>query len=198
MVIVVGTLFIILFMYQLVKFLEVLLKMSQKPAFPINSEDTAIRKHPDRKLAPPTYQEQKWGIILFTAMLVFWLVMFVVGLIDSSDGWTLTLLLFIPTMYSHDLFNMFAVYGDGLVSGSRFIPWKNIKSYEFKFIDINHKYYGHSKEINDKGYELIIKQRVFSTSVIVVSEDAKEKLTEILSSHVACNNDKKMIKESAV
>ena len=84
---------------------------------------------------------------------------------------------------------MFAVVDDGLLSGSRLIVWKKIKSFQFIPIDINHKYYGYSKEVNE-GYELKIEGKIFSESCIVTSPEMKEKLTRILSEHAKVIEEK--------
>jgi hypothetical protein len=84
---------------------------------------------------------------------------------------------------------MFAVVDGGLLSGSRLIVWKKIKSFQFIPIDINHKYYGYSKEVNG-GYELKVKGKIFSESCIVTSPEMKEKLTRILSEHAKVIEEK--------
>jgi hypothetical protein len=70
------------------------------------------------------------------------------------------LLVDIPSFYSHNLLNVFAIVEGGALSGSRFVAWKIMKSFDFIPIDENHKFYGYSKEVNN-GYEFKLKQNSF-------------------------------------
>lgn len=186
MKIIIGILFVFVFAYQLYQFIRVLIKMKENVMFPANEvEMMAIRKYPDKKIEPSTYKAQKIGIIFYIFLLLFMLGMFSVCVfVQEFNNWSILLFILLPFSHSHDLFNMFAVIEDGILAGSRFIPWEKVTSTQFKRIDINHKYYGHSKEVNDKGYELIIKKRLTNISCIVISKDMKEKLTEILDERI--------------
>ena len=158
--------------------------MNQNVIVPIKSEELAfIRKHPQKTVDLPLYSKQKLGIVMYGAMLLFVIVMFIVGIFINNLDWQFYLLLFLPLTYSHDLFNLFAFSKDGVLSGSRFVPWKRVKSFQFIPIDVNHKLYGYSTEVNN-GYELIIKTKGFSVRGIVTSNEMKEKLTNILNEQV--------------
>ncbi|SES61838.1 hypothetical protein SAMN05216389_10145 [Oceanobacillus limi] len=186
MKIIIGIVFFLVIAYHLVNFIQLLMKMNEKIIFPANdTEAAAIRKHPERALDPPTYKAQKVGIIIYVFMLLFLLGVFFVGAsVHQFDNWAIFLFMLLPFSYSHDMLNMFGVLEGGLLVGSRFIPWNKVTSVQFKRIDINHKYYGFSKEVNDSGYELIIKQRFFSRNCIVTSIEMKETLTEIFRERV--------------
>ena len=157
----------------------------------MNEEIAAIRKHPQKTVDYPSFSKQKVGIIAYSCMILFVMVMFFAGAFLNEFNWSFYLLLFLPFSYSHDLFNIFAVEEDGLLSGSRFIPWKNVKSFHFVPIDVNHKYYGYSKEVNN-GYELKIKAKFFPISCIVTSNEMKEKLSRIISEYAYLQNNEKV------
>lgn len=73
------------------------------------------------------------------------------------------------------IFLKFAVVNDGILCGARFISWKNIKSYKLVKIDVNHKFYGYDKEVNDQ-YELRIKTKSFSHYCIITSQATQDRL----------------------
>ncbi|MFS0673917.1 hypothetical protein [Ornithinibacillus sp. 179-J 7C1 HS] len=186
MKIVIGILFVSVLIYHSYQFIRVLFKMKENVIFPTNEmEALAVRKFPDKKIEPATYKAQKIGIIFYTFLLLFMVGILLAGLfVQGFNNWIIFLFILLPFSHSHDLFNMFAILEDGLMAGSRFIPWKKVKSIQFKRIDINHRYYGHSKEVNDNGYEMIIKKRLTNISCIVISRDMKEKLTEIVHERI--------------
>src|SRR5699024_2897419 len=182
-------LFLIVIGYFCFKFIQLLMKMRQKIILPITNEDiSAIRKHPEKPVDFPTYSKQKAGIIMYSIMLLFVIVMFLLGVFFQLFDWSLYLLLFLPIANSHSLLNLFAVVDDGLLSGSRFVAWKKIKSFHFVPIDPNHKYYGFSREAND-GYELKIKTKGFPISFVVTSDEMKETLNKALGEHVKRNEE---------
>ncbi|CAG9607594.1 hypothetical protein NEOCIP111885_01286 [Pseudoneobacillus rhizosphaerae] len=84
---------------------------------------------------------------------------------------------------SYNFLNLFLVFEDGILSGNRFITWRRIKSFHFVPIDVNHKYYGYEKEVNS-GYELIIKGTLKSVSVIITSDEMRDKLSMLLNEHL--------------
>lgn len=88
---------------------------------------------------------------------------------------------------SSNLLNGFSIIQDGLLTDGRFIPWKRIKEFKFVSIDINHRFYGYSKEVNG-GYELKIKGKFFGSRCFVTTEEMKEKLFAIMSEHVEEND----------
>ncbi|PAQ14709.1 hypothetical protein CD798_09680 [Bacillaceae bacterium SAOS 7] len=182
--------------YYSYQFIRVLLKMNQDVVFPVTDEEfQTLRKYPEKAVELPTFSKQKSGIILYSFILVFALVMFILGLFIKGFDWSFFLLVFWPFTYSDNLLNMFAVVEGGLLSGNRFIAWGKIKSFQFVPITMDHRFYGFDKEVN-AGYELIIKKRFFSTSCIVTSDEMKEKLTVVLSEHVAMELEKSVLKES--
>lgn len=138
-----------------------------------------IRKHAEQKLNLPRISEQKTGIIIYTVMLVFVTIMFLLSVLFHTFSWSIYLLLFLLMAQNNNYFNLFAIYGDGILSDNRFISWDKIKSFQFIPIDMNHRFYGYSKEVNDK-FELKIKTSFSSTYCIVTSNEAKEILNQIL------------------
>jgi hypothetical protein len=175
-------LFLILIAYQMMRYIQVLVKMRKKAIFPVEEKDImGIRKHPVRPVVRPTYKEQKNGIIIYGVLLLFMLAFFIYTV--SLENWPLLLTPTISLLYLHNLFNMFSIVKDGLLVGGRFVHWNDIKSFQFKPIDIDHRFYGHTKEVNETGYELVFNRRLFSSYCIVISEETKEKITEILSEY---------------
>lgn len=177
-------LFMIYIGYFSYTFIRVLIKMRQNAIFPVTEEDRlTIRKHPEKPIDFPIYSRQKKGIIIYSVVLLFVSVLFLLGVFLKLFDWTLYLWLFLPVANSYNLLNLFAVLEDGLLSGRRFIACKHIKSFQFVTIDINHRYYGFSKEANE-GYELKVKTSGFSVSCIVTSIEMKEKLINVLNEQV--------------
>ncbi|MFD1171598.1 hypothetical protein [Oceanobacillus picturae] len=172
-------LFLILIAYQIMRYIQVLVKMKKKAIFPVEEKDImAIRRHPVRPVVRPTYKAQKNGVIIYGVFLLFMTALFIYTV--SLGNWPLLLTPAISLLYLHNLFNMLTIVKDGLLVGGRFVHWKDIKSFQFKPIDIDHRFYGHTKEVNEAGYELVFKRRLFSSYCIVISEETKDKITEIL------------------
>lgn len=165
------------------RFIQVMIKMKQTPLLPTtNEERKVLRKYPQKPVTWARYSDQKWGILIYLFMLMFMYFIFIIGLFSDDFELTLYMWLFLPLIHSQSLFNVFAIRTDGIVSGSRFIPWKSMKTYYFNRIDIKHRYYGYSKEVNE-GYELRITTKGYFTNCIVTSSEMKERLTEILVDH---------------
>jgi hypothetical protein len=161
--------------------------MKQKIILPTTKEEwLTIRKYPQKVVEELTYAKHKVGIIVYFLMLIYLVVMLIIGAENQNMDWPFYLILFLPLTYSHNLLNVFAIVDGGVLSGSRFVNLKTMKSFDFIPIDANHKFYGYSKEINN-GYELKIKTKVFPISCFVTSEETKEKLTKILSEHEIAN-----------
>lgn len=189
-------LFFIVIAYLGYKFIQVLIKMKQKVILPTtNEERAAIRKIPGKTIDFPTYSKQKVGIIIYSFMLLFVIAVFLFGILTHNFDWSFYLLFFLPLSYSYNLLNLFAIVEGGLLSGSRFIAWGQIKYFHFVPIDINHKYYGYSKEVNG-GYELKVKTKLFSASCIVTSDEMKEKLSNVITEHAKVNEEESAIQES--
>lgn len=174
---VISMLFLIALVYYTYRFIQLLLKMNQAVLLPItDSEKNAIRIFPQKVIDSPTYSKQKWGIILYSFILLFVITMFFIGF---DLNWSYQLLLLLPLINSQNSFNVFAVIEDGILCGNRYIPWEKIKSFHVVSIDQNHKYYGYAYEVNG-GYEFIIKAKGHSCSVIMTSNEMKDKLTSMI------------------
>jgi hypothetical protein len=182
--------FILALGYNLYKFVQLLLKMKKDILLPATLEESqSLRKIPEKVVVLPTYSNHKSGIIVYFLLLLFIVVMYILGIITDGIIWSYDLVLIFSLTHTYHLLNMVAIVDEGLLYGSRFIPWKEIKSFEFVPIDLNHKFYGYSKEINNNGYELIIKKRFFSVSCILTSEEMKGKMTEILNKHLSLSRN---------
>ncbi|QHS24000.1 hypothetical protein GWK91_14220 [Virgibacillus sp. MSP4-1] len=175
------TALILFILYKSFRFYQVIARM-KNIRFPAMEDMAEIRKLPEKPLNTPSYSHQKIGMTIYILMLVFLLIMFSIGIFIGGPQWYSFLPLLVPFVYTGDLLNLFAISNDGILSSTRFIPWKSIRSFEFVQIDVNHRYYGHSKEVNDT-YELKIKTRGFPIRIVVITDEMKEKLTEILNNN---------------
>ncbi|URM32939.1 hypothetical protein LLY41_22175 [Cytobacillus firmus] len=172
--------FLFIVIYFSYHYIILLTKMKKTALIPTDKNDLrAVRKFPQKTAESPVITKNKLGLTMYAVMLVFLIAMFIFGKYTVNFSWTYLYLLFIPLINAKDLLNVFAVYEDGFISGSRFVPWKNLKSFQFKKIDLDHKYYGYSPEVNE-GYELILKTKMFSHSLVVTEEEMKERLARIL------------------
>lgn len=179
-----NLLFFIILSYFSFKFVQVLIKMKRNIVIPANAEEIVfIRNYPQKHVDFPTYSKQKWGIFIYALMVLFVFTMFLIGSLLNKFDWTFYLLLFLPLTHSYNLLNLFVVLEDGILSGNHFIAWRRIKSFQFVPIDVNHKYYGYEKEVNS-GYELIIKGTLKSVSVIITSDEMREKLSKLLNEQI--------------
>lgn len=166
--------------YYTFKFIRLLVKMKQAPVMPMTREELhAIRKFAQTHVKSPAYSQHKTGIIIYTLLLVYLYVMIIIGLNFRGFDWHLYLLLLLPLIHTSNLLNLFVVVKDGLLTGTRFVAWKHIRSFQFVPIDCNHRYYGNGEEVNN-GYELRIQTAFLPISLIVTTDSMKEKLTDIL------------------
>ncbi|KAA9016948.1 hypothetical protein [Niallia endozanthoxylica] len=172
-----NILFLMAVVYYTYRFVQLLIKMNQTIIVPAtDSEKNAVRIFPQKVVNSPTYSKQKWGIILYSFMLLFVIAMFIIG---WDLNWSYQLLLLLPLVHSRNSFNLFAIVEAGLLCGNRYIAWKQIKSFQIIPIDQNHRYYGYTKEVNE-GYEFIIKAKGHSCSVITTSNEMKDRLTSMI------------------
>lgn len=163
--------------------------------FPSTQEQMAhIRKYPEKRLGTPTYSDQKVGIIIHLFALLFVIILFLLGFFLQMFNWTLYLLLFLPMAISSNLLNQFAVVEGGILCGSRFIAWNRVTSFQFVPIDIRHRFYGYSKEVNE-GFELKIKTKIFATNCIVTSKEMKRKLHSLLNEHLQRNENQSVLEQ---
>ncbi|MDQ0270615.1 hypothetical protein J2S17_002490 [Cytobacillus purgationiresistens] len=183
-------LFLMIIGFYLYRFIRILFKMKQDRILPVaNEEMKDIRIEPQRPIDSPSVPSQKWGIIVYSMSLLFIISVFIIGISTDFFDWSIYLLLFLPLVHSENLFNQFIILDDGLVKGSRYVPWGKIKSFSFVPIDINHQYFGFSKEVND-GYELKIESRFLPIRCIVTSDAMKEKLNQTLNERLTHTKNK--------
>jgi len=174
------------------------MKLKKDKIFPITNEELiAIRVYPQKGVNIPTFSKQKIGIIMYSILLLFIIGMYIIGVFFKDLDASFYLLMFLPLTYSYNLLSLFAIIDDGVLYGTRFVPWKRITSFHFERIDVNHNYYGYSKEVNDS-YELIFEGKLSKMSCIVTTDDSKEKLRKILCGHglLEVNNSAKIVEET--
>lgn len=180
MILIFEAVFLFIVIYFSYHYIILITKMKKTALIPSDKNDlSAVRKFPQKASDSPVISKNRLGLTMYAVMLVFLIAMFIFGKYNLKFSWTYLYLLFIPLINAKDLLNVFAVYDDGFISGSRFVPWKSLKSFHFKKIDLNHKYYGFSSEVNE-GYELILKTKMSSHSLVVTEEEMKEKLVRVL------------------
>lgn len=161
-----------------------LLKMKQRIIFPaVNEEMAAVRKYPQKPLDFPSNPKHKTSIIVYSFVLIIIIAVFIFGKITESVDWTLYPLLLLPLINGDNLQNIFIIQDEGILDGGRFIRWTKVKTYQFTPIDLNHKFFGYSPEVNN-GFELMIKTKGFPISCIVTTNEMKEKLDSLLTEHV--------------
>ncbi len=175
--------FIAILIYYVYRITQVLIRLDQSVILPATVEELeSIRKVPQKTVKPPTYSGQKTGI-LFNILLLLYItgMLILIWQVQFADSFMLYfLILLLPVLRLSDFLNLFAVTEAGVLCGARFASWKSIRSYTFVPIDINHRYYGHSKEVNDK-HELRIKTRLGTLSCIITNEELKAKLEKLLN-----------------
>ncbi|SFL71912.1 hypothetical protein SAMN04487943_103269 [Gracilibacillus orientalis] len=182
-----SIIFLVFIGYHVYRLIQVLIKMKQDVILPITDEEFAsIRTSQRKELNLPTYSAQKAGIIIYSLILLFLIITFGNATLSSEFDLSLYPLLFIPLLHSYDFFDLFVVRDDGILRGTSFVAWDKIKSFEFVRIDINHKNYGYSQEVNDK-YELRIKSKFCTIRCIVMTDEMKERLTRVLEEQVSSN-----------
>lgn len=160
------------------------MKKANNVIFPLtDAELTSIRKHPGKMMKFPAYSEQKTGIKIYSFVFLFVIVVFLTGIALKNYLLTIYPLIFLPMLHTNNVLNLFGITDEGILSGIRFVSWKKIKSFEFVRIGVNHKYYGHSKEVNDT-YELKLKGKFIPISYIVTTKEMKHKLTNVLNDYV--------------
>ncbi|RDW18301.1 hypothetical protein CWR48_12020 [Oceanobacillus arenosus] len=175
--------FAAIILFSVYRFIHILVKMKQKIVLPASDNELAvIRKFPQKIIKAPTYSEQKGGIITYVVILVYVITMFSLGQFYLEFYWTLYLLLMLPMLQFSKLLNMFAITDEGIICGARFIAWRKMKSFEFVLIEVNHRFYGYSTEVNNQ-HEIIIKTRFETFRCVITSEEMMGKLRTILSEH---------------
>lgn len=143
--------------------------------FPQDAEEAkAIHVLIGKSVQPPTISGQKSGIYLYVFILIFTLGMLIAGIL-SMLNWSFFLLILVPFINGSDVLNVFAITNRGVLYRNRFIPWKHVKSYEFIPIDMNHRFYGYTKEIND-GYELRIETKGWSKVRVAITAEEMDRL----------------------
>lgn len=176
--------FAIIIIFFCYRYILSLLKMKKGILFPATVEEMkAIRKYPQKSLDFPADPKRKTGIIIYFAVLLFIIALFIYGKITESVDWLLYPLLLLPLINGENVLNLFAIQKEGILDRGRFVRWSRMRNYRFVSIDSNHKFYGHTDEVNG-GYELIINTKGFPISCIVTTNEMKERLDLFLNKHI--------------
>jgi hypothetical protein len=184
----IGSVFLLFILFKVYQLFQVLLKMRRPIQFPANNDEALdIRRFPQKALKYPTYANLRGGLITYSIILMILVAVFISSMLLEEFDWPFYFLFIIPLINSNNLLHLFAVVENGIIIGHRFIPWKRMKSFHFVQVDINHNYYGFSKEVNE-GQELKIKTAFATKSLLVTSKSAQEKLTNLLVDHGLENN----------
>lgn len=176
---------VIVLFYFIVKFVRIV-RIMRKPALLPRTEEErkAIRIHPEKVIQFPTYPGQKKGMRWYIVFLIFIMIVLVIGAIVQGITWLLYLYLTFMIFYGANHFlNLFAIMQDGILSGKGFTPWHRIKSYQIKMIDINHRYYGFSKDVNHR-YELSIKTKMTTIRCMITNEFVKKRVVAYLEKNM--------------
>lgn len=188
MIFAVYGLFMLAFMLYLgIRFVQVLVKMRKPVVFPVTKEEwEGIRMIPQKPLGSPTISGQKMAV-WFNSLFILFLSIVTIVEIAMLKRNLFTLFVLVPALFNlPKLWNLFVVQEQGILCGARFVPWHKIQSYQFIPIDIHHRFYGHSTELN-KGYELMIQTKLSAVSCLVTTEAVKGKLAEMLDEQIGNN-----------
>lgn len=174
----------ILFLFLCFRFFRLVIKMKQPTVFPVTEEDLqAIRVQSKKTIERPVISQQKSALTWLGFNLSIFLILAVYSLLDTTINLSYAVPLILTLIYFNYIWNLFAIVEGGVLSGGKFVSWKNIQSYHFEEIDENHRFYGDSPEVNS-GYELWIVTKYSEVSCVVTSVAVKEKLTGILDAYL--------------
>src|SRR5690625_3185903 len=95
-----------------------------------NDELLNTRKSPEKKLDPPVFQAQRKGLIVYFIFFTILILLIILGVMFEPTNFSFYPFLFISLFYLYDLANLFAIVEEGILIGSRFIPWRKIKYFE--------------------------------------------------------------------
>lgn len=180
---IVNILFILIFLYFTYHFLLVLINMKRPITFPkTEGELSQVCKFPDRPLRFPTYRAQLGGIILNSFVLLLIMTILLVATFTEVTIFPLQFLLFLPLANTQQMFNQVAITENGILCGGRFVPWRNMKQYQVISIDVNHRYYGYSREVNE-GFEVRVRTNLFPLTFIALNDETKLKIIERLENN---------------
>lgn len=160
--------------------------MKKDTLFPQDDQAISlIRRKTGERVKHATFTNQKASIMTICLVLTLSIIIFIWGIFSNHVQWyTYTIYIIIFFQTSTLLFNQFAITEKGIINGSRVIPWRHIKSFEFSRIDIDDfNYYTFKHELRE-AYELRIEMRLFSTKLIVVNEQTKKEFERLLVQHM--------------
>mgnify|MGYP001174099978 CR=1 FL=1 len=180
----IDILLFIIIAYYCYRFFQVLFRLNHHVLFPLTEQDlNEVRPQPESKLDYPNFSNHKFHILIHGGVYAFVIAVYFWGLSLSEINLSLYLTLLLPATSAKDVYSLFAFVEEGVISGFRFVPWGRITSFEYVPIDINHRFYGYAKEVNNS-YELKMKTKFGSVSCVVLTEEMREKLTAILTERI--------------
>ncbi|OEH92556.1 hypothetical protein [Bacillus solimangrovi] len=162
-----------------------LLNKNEAVLFPKQDKEfETILSYNQAVVTQPKFEKQKLNLVIMGVIIIIVIIISVFILTGYSfNFYSIILLLLVPFLYMERFMNLFAFTKEGLWSGDRLIRWEKIIEFQLIRINMNHKYYGYSKNINDK-YELKIKiGKLRKLSYIITSDETKDHITEILKNN---------------
>ncbi len=178
----VNLLFIGIVIYHIYRVGRTLKELKSRSIFPSSEMDYRnIRLEPLRTIDYPEITYHKKRLVIYGCLLVLiWSAFFYA--LFTEELFPIYLFIIPFTLFSYQVLNTFAIKEEGLMIGTQFIPWQKIKYYQFVRIDVNHKFYGHTKEVNDS-YELKVKLGFTSASCIITLDETKDQIATFLASY---------------
>jgi len=162
------------------RFIYTLMRLEEKAVFPMEKDVESVWLEANKPVDGPSRRQQKKGITFYSLLHGFVAVMFAVVWLFHSDPVFMTyMLVTFPLFFTKDILNVFMISEGGVLAGARFVSWKWLKHYDVIKIDVNHKFYGHSPEVNDQ-YEIKIHSKWLTQSCIVTSDETRDRLIELL------------------
>lgn len=178
--IIVGVILGIFFLFKIYQLIKVFQAIKGPITFPNTEKELqALRKTPEKPIKEPNLKAHRGWIILYVFTLTLAMVLCGVNLIYLDNGWIFTFIFLLPVYHASDLINLFAVTKDGIISGSRFIPWSRMKSFERVPVDVNHRFYGFAHDVNGS-QEVKIRTNGFPLTILITQKDLVNTLIDYL------------------
>ncbi|MCP8615810.1 hypothetical protein [Salirhabdus salicampi] len=131
------------------------------PVFPVNEKELNAYRHPSGKnLDPFGYRRANKSFLIFFFISVFMMTGFLYVAFVSEDTGFLVFIVALAFQFQYLLEDLesFVLFDDRILINGDDLKWKEIISFEINKIDMAHKYYGMSEEMNGKD-ELVIRTK---------------------------------------
>lgn len=175
--------FILLF-YYVFNLIRLIGALNRPKLLPANEADVKlIRMHPQKgkyDMAEPTLRGQRFGLMMYGVILLVIAGFFYTALFTDFGDWYILIVAIVPMFQMGNIVSAFAVLEDGVIVGSKFLSWSEIKGYEYVPIDVNNKFYGYDSEFNDSGYVVRFHQTILSKNGVIANDEMKARLDKIL------------------